>query len=31
MITKAIIAELPNNNNLFKVWIPVFDKNLDNK
>lgn len=31
MITKAIITELPNNNNLFKVWIPVFDKNLDNK
>lgn len=31
MITKAIITELPNKDNLFKVWIPVFDKNLDNK
>lgn len=31
MITKGIITELPTTNNLFKVWIPVFDKNLNNK
>lgn len=31
MITKGIITELPKSNNLFKVWVPIFGKDLDNK
>lgn len=26
MITKGIIQEVPSGGNLFKVWIPLFDK-----